>query len=99
MSLADELKEAIKGDDVKSVCHLLQKDVDVNHVYNLGLTPLHFAALHGSLGAAKVLLCAKANVYAPTSDGARITPRGIAENGNQHEILDLILQVSEGESK
>lgn len=93
---ADELKAAAKSGDVKAIASLLEKGANVNHAYSLGLTLLHFVAMHGHLEAAKTLIEAKANATAVTSDSLRLTPRAIAESEHYDELVKLFEQNTKG---
>eukprot|EP00930_Biecheleria_cincta_P031161 TRINITY_DN21621_c0_g1_i1.p1 TRINITY_DN21621_c0_g1~~TRINITY_DN21621_c0_g1_i1.p1 ORF type:complete len:403 (+),score=50.95 TRINITY_DN21621_c0_g1_i1:92-1300(+) len=93
---ADDLKAAAKCGDIEEIRSLLEKGANVNYSYSLGLTPLHFVAMHGHLEAAKLLIEAKAKVTAVTTDSLRLTARAIAESEHHDELVKLFEQNTDG---
>jgi ankyrin repeat protein len=78
-SLAQEIFEAVKADDFARVKALIEKDTAlVNYKDNAGNTPLHQAAISGSIEIAEFFL----------SRGADINSANIRKNTPLHEAVD-----------
>lgn len=91
-AFAEELKKAVTVNDVESVRALLARRADVNHTYQMGLTLLHFAALHNHPEAARVLVAFGANTEATTTDEAKLTAAGIAMMEGHRELFDVLAE-------
>eukprot|EP00931_Biecheleriopsis_adriatica_P075264 TRINITY_DN49176_c0_g1_i1.p1 TRINITY_DN49176_c0_g1~~TRINITY_DN49176_c0_g1_i1.p1 ORF type:complete len:436 (+),score=72.36 TRINITY_DN49176_c0_g1_i1:22-1308(+) len=89
-ALAHSFKEAVKEGNVDEVRSLLEQNANVNQTFQMGLTPLHFSALHGNLETSKLLLEARANACAITADSQLLTPRALAEVESHDEIAKLL---------
>ena len=89
--LTDEMTMhlAAQADDAPGLKALLEKGVFVDARNASGSTPLHTAALHGSLKAAAVLLLKFANVKA--TDNLGTTPIHVAARGWSSAMVELLL--------
>jgi len=86
----EALKDACKTGNVKQVESLIRSGINVNHKYVIGLTPLHFAAIHGQIAVAKLLRGAGADPMAETTDEDRLSPLRIAESEMNQELFDAV---------
>lgn len=94
---ANRFKAAIIAGDTDAVQYMIRHVARVNHSYVHGLTPLHFACLHRRVAVAKALLGAKALPRRRTTDHRRLTPKMMAEEGGNIELVDLLSQACKGE--
>ncbi len=77
---------------VKHRCTMLLKnDADVNSEDEEGRTPLHYAAMYGSLGAVKLLIQNGADINACDGDGK--TPLDEAFEQRYWDIVDYISEI------
>ena len=86
------VRAAGAGDDAK-VKRLLKAKVDVNETHTLegvGTAALHAACIRGHVGAARLLLKAKATVDLPNSNSA--TPLYIASEFDHLDCARLLLE-------
>jgi ankyrin repeat protein len=82
--------DSVEKSDLPSLRTLLKKHAEVNAPQPDGMTALHWAAYHGELEAAKILLANKADVAATNRYG--IAPLSLAcQNGNG-AIVELLLK-------
>lgn len=87
---ASEIHNAVRNGDLSKLSALLDKDpilVDDRAKGDQG-TPLHQAVRSGNFEAARILIAAKADVNAKTSDG--ITPLKLAKGLNRTNIASLL---------
>lgn len=89
---AKELLAACSKGKTETIVELLRCRADVNHRYDSGLTPLHFATLHNQLEAVRVLVAAGADIFATTTDEAAVSPLSIAHVENLKEILGVLIE-------
>lgn len=91
---ADPIHDAVIGGDTEAVARLLREDSrvasapDESHQYHY--MPLHFAAQHGHLEIARLLL--DAGVAVDCGDSDRSTPLDIAGLTRQPEMVTLLLE-------
>jgi len=62
----------------------------VNFANELGLTPLHFAAVHSRVSVAKALVKARADLCARTSDEHHLMPVDIAEGQGCTDMISIV---------
>mmetsp|Transcript_35559 Transcript_35559/g.65516 ORF Transcript_35559/g.65516 Transcript_35559/m.65516 type:complete len:433 (-) Transcript_35559:68-1366(-) len=86
--LSEGLKNAVAAGDALQVRSMLRKRADVNHRYNMGLTPLHFAALHNKCQVVRMLIYNGAEIFAETEDGC--TAGVIAEMEGHSEVVQIL---------
>mmetsp|Transcript_81782 Transcript_81782/g.187127 ORF Transcript_81782/g.187127 Transcript_81782/m.187127 type:complete len:623 (+) Transcript_81782:42-1910(+) len=85
------LHEATATGCVELVASCLKAKGDINSCTAHNWTPLHFAAYHGHVAAAKVLLEAKASLTAKTADGEDVSQ--LARDSKRDDILELLKQM------
>lgn len=75
---------------VKEIRQLLDKGADPNEACENGLTPLHRAALNGSVDLTKLLVNRGADVNVLDAILTRLTPLGIAEMMGRTDIAEFL---------
>jgi ankyrin repeat protein len=83
--------EAAMEKDVAAVRALLKQGADVNAAQGDGMTALHWAASHGELDLAQMLIYAGANLRAATRING-YTPLFLAARAGQAPIVDVLLE-------
>ncbi|MFN8059691.1 MAG: ankyrin repeat domain-containing protein [Vicinamibacterales bacterium] len=83
--------EAAMARDVAAVRSLLRQGGDVNAAQGDGMTALHWAAMHGQLELARMLLSAGANHRATTRLGG-YTPLHLASQSGQASVVQALLE-------
>src|SRR4051794_544706 len=81
--------DAAMRKDVQAVRTLVRQGGDVNAAQGDGMTPLHWAAMHGDAELAGVLLYAGANVRATTRLGG-YTPLHLAGQSGSAAVIDAL---------
>lgn len=84
------LAEAAAEGDMARVEALLAQGADVDAAQGDGMTALHWAARHGSVGMTEVLLAAGAELEPTTRLGA-YTPLHMAAELGRHQVVDRLL--------
>ena len=79
-SVNKELYDAVLSNDVSRAAYLIGKGADVNHLSNLGTSPLATASRAGCIPMMKLLLAHGANVNLPDSDGSRPLTGAVMRN-------------------
>lgn len=65
-------------------------NIDLNAEDNKGLTPLHYAAIHGSFCVVQYLLEVNANIDAKDLDG--LTPLHHARLNSNYDVAEYLIQ-------
>jgi hypothetical protein len=87
--LKQEIFDAVNTNDLSKVSSLIEKDSSIISLKdNLGNTPLHNAAIKGSVVLSDFLISKGADINARTNDGK--SAYNIAEEGGYKELLNLI---------
>lgn len=91
-TLKVQLIKAVSSGDIATTVALLQ-NIDPNFTEDRdGITPLHFAAAHGSEEVAKALITAGADVRAVNADSQ--TPLDIAKLHKHEKLIELLIASS-----
>jgi len=90
----ETFKKAVVEGDAWLVRQMIQAKADVHYCYQMDLTPLHLAAVHGRLGVSCLLLESKVDVHAVTQHG--LTALQLAESEGHGAIVDAIRRASQG---
>lgn len=89
-TLSGRFKKAVITGDAGRVISLLRGRADVNHADNAGLTPLHFAALHGHATVVRELVSADADICAEAWDARRVTPATVAASKGHSDVYRIL---------
>ncbi len=89
---AEDIHWAARKNNITEIKKLLKRSPGLVHERDIrqGLTPLHFAAEHGSLSSAEILVAHKADVNAAGKKDGR-TPLHLAAAGGQAELVSFLL--------
>lgn len=90
---AEEIHWAARKNNITEIKKLLKRSQGLVHERDIrqGRTPLHFAAEHGSLSAAEILIEEKADVNAATKKEG-LTPLHLAAGNGHTPLVSLLLQ-------
>jgi len=88
----DSFKKAIISGNASEVQQMIRNKADINHKYQDGLTPLHFAAIHNQVEVTRALKNAGADCLAETTDGNDLTAGTIALVSGHTEVVEVIGQ-------
>jgi ankyrin repeat protein len=92
-SLASDLLDAVKAEDLDSVTAALSAGADVNELDPSTLTALHMAASRGAVDIAGLLINAGADVNAQAGSGqGLVRPLHLATQFNRPAVVALLLQ-------
>jgi ankyrin repeat protein len=86
------IHQAARDGDVERVRELIEEGVDFEDANEIGLAPIHWAALNGSDDLAKLLLNRGAQVNARDYLTTGMTPYALAKNLGYAEIATLLSQ-------
>mmetsp|Transcript_48600 Transcript_48600/g.135814 ORF Transcript_48600/g.135814 Transcript_48600/m.135814 type:complete len:418 (+) Transcript_48600:86-1339(+) len=89
-----QLCTAASGEDLEAVKKWVEEGIPVDGVYDLGFTPLIYAAMHGRKHIVEWLLDQKADVTAKTNDSR--TPLHFACRNGHTEVALLLLEAEGG---
>lgn len=84
---SEQIREAIKNNDVKKVKEIINSGFDVNSTNKIGDTPIIMATLFGTSEIVKILLDAGADPH--TKSGTGLSAEEYAKIMNKKDILDL----------
>ncbi len=82
--------EAVKRDDIATVEEFLTQGVRIDATNKYGLTPLHWAAWHGSADVVEILLANDANIHAKCKK-AGMTPLHYAAAFGRKDIAEVLV--------
>lgn len=92
LTLEDELLDAAQRGDVSGTASLIRAGADVNVFDEIGLTPLHHAAMGEHLAVVELLLASGANVNARHEPTFSDTPLGKVAGSCSLELARILVK-------